>query len=113
MARGAASVVMVGLLAGSAVVSANWPAWRGPSANGVSDEVNLPVKWGPSENVAWKLALPQWSGATPIIWDDAIFLNVAESDRDTLSLWAVSRQSIAAAPASTRRSRSGPTSPGG
>ena len=93
MARRAASVVMVGLLAGSAVVSANWPAWRGPSANGVSDEVNLPVRWGPSENVAWKLALPQWSGATPIIWGDAIFLNVAESDRDTLSLWAVSRQS--------------------
>ncbi|MEZ5288536.1 MAG: PQQ-binding-like beta-propeller repeat protein, partial [Vicinamibacterales bacterium] len=84
-------VTMAVLAAGSAVVSANWPAWRGPNANGVSAEINLPVRWSPSENIAWKLALPQWSGATPIIWDDTIFLNVAEADLDTLSLWAVDR----------------------
>ena len=83
-------VVAGGVLAWSAVLSANWPAWRGPSADGVSPETNLPVKWSPTENIAWKLALPQWSGATPIIWGDTIFLNVAESDLDTLSLWAVS-----------------------
>ncbi|MDH4065372.1 MAG: PQQ-like beta-propeller repeat protein [Acidobacteriota bacterium] len=80
------------LLAASAVVSANWPSWRGPSGNGVSTETNLPVRWGPAENIAWKLALPQWSGATPIIWGDTIFLNVAEADLDTLSLWAVGRR---------------------
>ena len=90
------------LLAGSAVLSANWPAWRGPSADGVSPETNLPVKWSPSENIAWKLAMPQWSGATPIIWGDTIFLNVAESDLDTLSLWAVSRQSGRGAAGSVR-----------
>ena len=79
------------VLVASGAVSANWPSWRGPSANGLSGETNLPVTWSPTENIAWKLALPQWSGATPIIWDDTIFLNVAEADLDTLSLWAVSR----------------------
>ena len=29
-----------------AVVSAdNWPQWRGPMMNGISNEKNLPTKW--------------------------------------------------------------------
>ena len=75
----------------SAAISANWPAWRGPAGDGVSPEKNLPIKWSPTENIAWKLQLPQWSGATPVIWGDMIFLNVAEADGDKLSLWAVGR----------------------
>lgn len=67
----------------------NWPQWRGPSLNGSSSEKNLPVKWDQKENVVWRLAMPSWSGATPIIWDNHIFLNVAEGD--ALSLWAVDR----------------------
>lgn len=74
-------------------VSANWPSWRGPGGDGVSAEKNLPLKWSPTENIAWKIALPQWSGATPVIWGDTIFLNVAESDGSTLSLWALRRTS--------------------
>jgi outer membrane protein assembly factor BamB len=77
--------------ASAALVSANWPAWRGPTADGVSLEKNLPVKWSPSEYVAWKLAIPQWSGATPVIWGNVIFLNVGEADGHELSLWAVDR----------------------
>jgi outer membrane protein assembly factor BamB len=57
--------------------------------NGISRETNLPVKWDTSTNITWKLALPSWSGATPIVWDNHIFLNVA--DGDSLSLWAVDR----------------------
>jgi outer membrane protein assembly factor BamB len=84
---------MAVVVAATVAVSANWPAWRGPSADGVSPEVNLPVRWSPTEHIAWKLALPQWSGATPVIWGDTIFLNVAESEHGSLSLWAVQRSS--------------------
>ena len=88
------SLVVMLLGAGAtASVSANWPAWRGPTRDGVSAETNLPLKWSPSENIAWKLPLPQWSGATPIIWGETIFLNVAEADGNNLSLWAVERAS--------------------
>jgi len=82
--------VFVGGLAGVAWAD-NWPQWRGPMLNGISSEKNLPVKWTVQENVTWKLALPNWSGATPIVWDETIFLNVVEADNDTLSLWAVDR----------------------
>jgi outer membrane protein assembly factor BamB len=79
------------IVTASTALSANWPAWRGPNGDGVSTEKNLPIKWSPTQNIAWKLALPQWSGATPVIWGDTIFLNVAEADGHALSLWAVSR----------------------
>ena len=68
----------------------NWPQWRGPTLDGVSRETGLPVKWSATENITWKLDLPAWSGATPIIWGDYIFLNMA--DGDSLALWCVDRR---------------------
>ena len=59
-------VVFSGVIAN--VRAENWPQWRGPSLNGVSAEANLPVRWSATENIAWKLALPSWSGSTPIVW---------------------------------------------
>ncbi len=67
----------------------NWPQWRGPLANGLSAETNLPTKWSATENITWKLAMPGLSGSTPIVWKDHIFLNVA--DAGSLYLWAVDR----------------------
>jgi outer membrane protein assembly factor BamB len=67
----------------------NWPQWRGPALNGVSGEKNLPVRWSKTENIAWKLPLTDWSGSSPIVWGDHIFLSVAEGG--DLSLWCVDR----------------------
>jgi outer membrane protein assembly factor BamB len=69
---------------------ADWPQWRGPQGFGVSPERNLPVSWAADRNVAWKTALPDRSGATPIVSGDRIFLNVAEGE--SLSLWALDRR---------------------
>ena len=72
-----ASIVMVG--APSRTLTAEqWPQWRGPMLNGVSGEKNLPVSWSTTENVTWKLAMPERSGSTPIVWGDHVFLNVGE-----------------------------------
>jgi outer membrane protein assembly factor BamB len=73
----------------------NWPQWRGPSMNGVSAEKNLPIKWTHTENITWKLPLPAWSGSTPIVWGDRLFLNVADdlkvTQGDNLHLWCLDR----------------------
>jgi outer membrane protein assembly factor BamB len=71
------------------VYAENWPQWRGASLDGVSRETDLPVRWTREENIAWKLPLPTKSGATPIVWGDKIFLNVA--DKQDLWLWCVER----------------------
>jgi outer membrane protein assembly factor BamB len=80
----------------SAAMSAeNWPQWRGPSLNGLSADKNLPVKWSATENITWKVPLPAWSGSTPIVWGDRVFLSVAEDlrhrDGDNLFLWSIDR----------------------
>src|SRR6186997_2804705 len=86
------SLVVCTCLASTVLFANNWPAWRGPTANGVSAETGLPVKWSSTENIAWKLALPAYSGSTPIIWGDLVFLNVATaSATGQLELWAVDR----------------------
>src|SRR5262245_65977020 len=60
-------IIVLSTIASLNIVSAeNWPQWRGPALNGVSDEKNLPVKWTTEENITWKLEMPGWSGSTPI-----------------------------------------------
>ena len=45
-----------------------------------------------TKNVAWKLPLPAYSGSTPIIWGETIFLNVATgTNTGELELWAIDR----------------------
>ncbi len=70
----------------------NWPQWRGPDLDGISQEKNLPLRWSPTDNIAWKLPLPDRSGATPIIWGDTIFLNVGEAHLGDLYLWAIDKK---------------------
>jgi outer membrane protein assembly factor BamB len=82
-------VFAIVLLTATFAHAENWPQWRGPGLNGVSNEKNLPARWTQEENITWKLPLPGWSGSTPIIWRDRIFLNVA--DGDDLYLWCVDR----------------------
>ncbi len=57
----------------------NWPQWRGPHLNGTSSTAkNLPVTWSQTENVVWRTKLPSWSAATPIIWEDTVFVTSAQ-----------------------------------
>jgi outer membrane protein assembly factor BamB len=52
----------------------NWPAWRGPAGTGVCNESHLPTRFGPTENVTWKLPLPEAGNSTPIVWDQHVFV---------------------------------------
>jgi outer membrane protein assembly factor BamB len=64
----------------------NWPNWRGPENIGISREKNLPLKWSPTENVRWKVKLPEAGNSTPIVWGQRVFLTqpVAAENRRTL-----------------------------
>ena len=52
----------------------DWPGWRGPRGDGTSSEQNLPTRWSATENIAWKVELPGVGHASPIVWQDRIFL---------------------------------------
>ena len=52
----------------------NWPQWRGPAGNGTSDSTNLPTEWNLDKNIVWRAELPSWSGGTPVVWGDRVFV---------------------------------------
>ena len=81
--------LLIAASSGLSVYADNWPQWRGPQLDGTSKESGLPSKWSPTENIAWKTPMPMRSGATPIVWKDHVFLNVAEAG--SLYLWALDR----------------------
>jgi outer membrane protein assembly factor BamB len=91
MSKFLGALAVLFILAVSPLTAEDWPQWRGPMLNGTSSEKNLPVRWSTTENVTWKLAMPERSGATPIVWGDHVFLNVGEGS--SLALWAVDRAS--------------------
>jgi outer membrane protein assembly factor BamB len=55
----------------------NWPCFRGPSRQGVSESKALPLKWSDKEGVKWKTEIPGESHSSPIVWQDKIFLTTA------------------------------------
>ena len=55
----------------------NWPQWRGPLQSGVAPEANPPVTWNETNNVKWKVKVPGTGQATPIIWENRVFIQTA------------------------------------
>src|SRR5205085_5732908 len=55
----------------------DWPSWRGPSGTGVAPQSSPPTSWSESENIKWKIKLPGQGTATPIVWQNKIFIQTA------------------------------------
>ena len=73
-----------------AVQAENWPQWRGPAFNGTSAEKNLPGEITDASS-KWKTPLPGFSGASPAVWEDTIFVTSPDSNKDLL-LFCVERK---------------------
>jgi outer membrane protein assembly factor BamB len=76
---------------GVATAGENWPQWRGPAQNGSSPETGLPSTYA-KETATWSLELPGRSGATPIIYNDHIFLPSANKVNKDLIALCVNRK---------------------
>jgi outer membrane protein assembly factor BamB len=72
------------LLIGVPSRAENWPQWRGPYFNGSSTEKDLPAEWSKTENVAWVAPLPGYSGATPAVWEDSVFVSSPDEQQNLL-----------------------------
>ena len=87
--------------AASVAAAAEAPAAQGRGGRGGGEGRPLTpfsCKKLETKNVAWQIPLPAYSGSTPIIWGDSIFLNVATAaNSGALELWSVDRrkQSVA------------------
>jgi outer membrane protein assembly factor BamB len=61
----------------SGAADQNWPQWRGPLQTGVAPAANPPTTWSETENIKWKVKIPGEGSATPIIWENKVFIETA------------------------------------
>ena len=83
-------VVLSVLVAGARLaVAEDWPQFRGPTGQGLSSEVELPVEWSESRNVRWKAAVAGTGWSSPVVAGDRVWLTTAAADRSGISLRAL------------------------
>ena len=68
----------IALLLPCLAFAANWPQFRGPSANGLGTGTP-PTEWNgeSGKNVLWKTPIPGLALSSPVIWGDKIFVTTA------------------------------------
>ena len=71
----------------------DWPEFRGPTGQGLSDESGLPLTWSENRNVRWKTAIPGRGWSSPAIQGDQIWLTTATEEGKSLRAICVDRQS--------------------
>ena len=62
---------------------ADWPEFRGPKQNGESAIVDLPTRWGESENVVWFSKTTGLGWSSPIVLGDRIYFTSSINAEET------------------------------
>src|SRR5918998_5761181 len=77
----------------SGVSAQHWPQFRGAQASGVADNQKTPVSWDAtkSQNVRWKTPIPGLSHASPVVWNDRVFVVTAISEEPSPTFKATDR----------------------
>jgi outer membrane protein assembly factor BamB len=104
-AAGAARVEAVS----DAELRMNWPRFRGPGGNGISEATNIPVSWDAKtgSGIAWKTPTPAPGFNSPIIWGDRFFFSGGDAAKrevfcyDRVKGQLVWRQPLPTAPAAS------------
>ncbi len=97
-----------------------WPGFLGAGASAI-DPATIPLKWSPTENLAWDASLPGHGQSSPVIHGDKVFVTTVEGDNketchtlclslmDGSLLWDHRHVSSAPDPNSVYISRAAPT----
>jgi outer membrane protein assembly factor BamB len=68
-----------------------WTQFRGPNSSGISTSTDLPVQFGPDQNVLWKTPLPP-GHSSPVLTRDRIFITAYEG-KEKLQVISLDRAS--------------------
>lgn len=115
--------MVLALLLASVLVctdTAKWPGFLGAGAAEIHS-ATLPMKWSPTENIAWDASLPGHGQSSPVIWGDRVFVTSIEGPNkeichtlalslsDGKLLWDHKHDSTSPDPNSVYISRAAPT----
>jgi outer membrane protein assembly factor BamB len=77
------AVAAVGLALTPASAADRWPAFRGPTGDGMSDAKNPPTAWSDSKNVLWKTPVHGKGWSSPVVADGKVWVTTADEIRRT------------------------------
>ena len=84
-------VIVFALFASVARAAENWPQFRGPRGDGISDAKDLPLTWGETQNVKWKTAIHGKAWSSPVVWGRQVWVSSATEDGHELFALCVDR----------------------
>ncbi len=70
----------------------DWPQFRGPGGDGLSDSKGLPLTWSETGHVRWKTAVHGKAWSSPVVLGDQVWLTTATEDGRELYVVCVDRQ---------------------
>lgn len=71
------AAVLCCVLFASVATAENWPRFRGPNGQGLSDAEGIPGKWS-DQDYNWEIELPGVGHSSPVGWDGAVFVTCAD-----------------------------------
>ena len=77
----------------TSLAAADWPMWRGPHGDGSSDETGVPLRWSPTENVAWTTPIPGKGHSSPIVFGERVFVTTCRTEERQHVLLCLDRKS--------------------
>lgn len=69
--------------------ASDWPEFRGPTGQGISDAVNVPMQWSATQNVAWKVDVPGRGWSSPVLAKGRIYLTTSAGEGSEVKLRAL------------------------
>jgi outer membrane protein assembly factor BamB len=79
-ARQQSVVGLFPLVCATLAIAADWDRFRGPNGSGVNETANLPVEFGPANNVVWKAPLPP-GHSSPVFWGTRLYVTAEDSEQ--------------------------------
>ena len=65
------------------LAAGDWPGFRGPLGNGISDEVGLPVALDAKKHIAWRIDLPGRGLSSPLVVGDRVFVTGSDARKES------------------------------
>ena len=83
------------LVLATPVLAENWGGWRGPRGDGTSQEKGIATAWDAEtgKGIVWKVKIPGKGHASPVVWEDRVFLVSCLAEREERVLICLDRRS--------------------
>jgi len=87
------SLSLLSLLNALNASAGDWPGWRGPTHDGqAASGQRVPVRWGNTLNLLWKVPVPGRGHASPTVVGDRDYLPTADEEKEIQSVLCFDRQ---------------------